>query len=353
VHPNNPVLVTPEWILVSMLKGSLQRESDFHPLEQSKRRRQVQQQVQQQLQQQMRAKLKREAKEKAERDAEQELKEIEAAKLIEAAKAMEEKEKARYEKKRSTSTPTPPHPAYPNSSKKQKRVSLKKPKQLDEKFIISISNFTGKVRESLIKAIMASGATYTTRLGKTNTHLICQGESGQKYNSAKLWEIEIVGEEWLFVGDDGENSSNNSSISKSSSSSSSSRNKTTVSPPPKQSPKQTPKTPAQVHFAIPEAEARKGANPGVGGEHENQPDLATPIPTATTTSATNDSNRKSIEKLSAMKPLVSSPAKPRRQSFGSRKAKKPVMKQTHTNETSNLPPPPHPWTIPMKKTLLQ
>ena len=45
---------------------------------------------------------------------------------------------------------------------------------------------------------MSSGATYTKHLDRRNTHLICNVESGQKYERAKEWGVEIVGKNWIY-----------------------------------------------------------------------------------------------------------------------------------------------------------
>lgn len=65
------------------------------------------------------------------------------------------------------------------------------------KDIITVSNYTGEARSYLERLIVALGATFTRNMRPDNTHLITALESGEKYNTAKQWDINCVNHLWL------------------------------------------------------------------------------------------------------------------------------------------------------------
>ncbi|KAF9178690.1 hypothetical protein BGZ51_007583 [Haplosporangium sp. Z 767] len=69
-------------------------------------------------------------------------------------------------------------------------------------FNITVTNYTGAIREYLKRMIVATGATYKTTLSKhdahhTTTHIICGNASGDKYEKGNEWNIKIVNHLWL------------------------------------------------------------------------------------------------------------------------------------------------------------
>ncbi|KAG0262287.1 hypothetical protein BG011_000115 [Mortierella polycephala] len=69
-------------------------------------------------------------------------------------------------------------------------------------FNITVTNYTGAIREYLKRMIVATGATYKTTLSKhdahqSTTHIICGNASGDKYEKGNEWNIKIVNHLWL------------------------------------------------------------------------------------------------------------------------------------------------------------
>ncbi|KAF9347402.1 hypothetical protein BGX26_001094 [Mortierella sp. AD094] len=67
---------------------------------------------------------------------------------------------------------------------------------------MTISNYTGNVREYLKRMIVAMGATYKPTLSNRNaleptTHLICGNASGDKYEKGHEWNVKLVNHLWL------------------------------------------------------------------------------------------------------------------------------------------------------------
>lgn len=65
------------------------------------------------------------------------------------------------------------------------------------KYIISISGFEGDERERVKKMVYESGASLTMYLSRHNSLLICKTPEGNKYKSAKEWNIPVVNCAWL------------------------------------------------------------------------------------------------------------------------------------------------------------
>ncbi|KAG0232830.1 hypothetical protein BGX31_005009 [Mortierella sp. GBA43] len=68
--------------------------------------------------------------------------------------------------------------------------------------VISVTNYSGRIREYLKRLIRAAGATYlptmASRVGsKPTTHLICGNASGEKYQKGNEWNIKVVNHLWL------------------------------------------------------------------------------------------------------------------------------------------------------------
>ncbi|KAG0359216.1 hypothetical protein BGZ54_010042 [Gamsiella multidivaricata] len=68
--------------------------------------------------------------------------------------------------------------------------------------VITISNYTGPVREYLKRMIVAIGAIYKPTLSSSEspeptTHIICGNASGDKYEKGHEWNVKIVNHLWL------------------------------------------------------------------------------------------------------------------------------------------------------------
>ncbi|ORY75466.1 BRCT domain-containing protein [Protomyces lactucae-debilis] len=63
--------------------------------------------------------------------------------------------------------------------------------------IFTISNYTGYARTFLEQLIIRLGGRYTRSMKPDHTHLITAIESGEKYNTAKQWNIECANHLWL------------------------------------------------------------------------------------------------------------------------------------------------------------
>ncbi|CAF2068579.1 unnamed protein product [Rotaria magnacalcarata] len=67
------------------------------------------------------------------------------------------------------------------------------------KFIISLSGFTEKDRNTLKQYVEREGATYSPNLIKDKcTHLICKEPKGSKFEHAVKWRIPVLKPEWIF-----------------------------------------------------------------------------------------------------------------------------------------------------------
>ncbi|KAF9349305.1 hypothetical protein BGX34_001874 [Mortierella sp. NVP85] len=69
-------------------------------------------------------------------------------------------------------------------------------------FVITVTNYSGRIREYLKRLIQVTGATYTptmsSRVGRQpTTHLICGNASGEKYEKGNEWNIKVVNHLWL------------------------------------------------------------------------------------------------------------------------------------------------------------
>ncbi|KAF8970994.1 hypothetical protein BGZ46_010383, partial [Entomortierella lignicola] len=70
------------------------------------------------------------------------------------------------------------------------------------KLVITISNYTGSIREYLKRMIVAMGAVYKPTLSNRSaaeptTHLICGNASGDKYEKGHEWNVKLVNHLWL------------------------------------------------------------------------------------------------------------------------------------------------------------
>ncbi|KAF9958739.1 hypothetical protein BGZ72_011038 [Mortierella alpina] len=69
-------------------------------------------------------------------------------------------------------------------------------------FVITISNYTGAVREYLKRMILATGAIYRPTLSNKDapiptTHIICGNASGEKFEKGNDWNVKVVNHVWL------------------------------------------------------------------------------------------------------------------------------------------------------------
>ncbi|KAG0345761.1 hypothetical protein BG004_003150 [Podila humilis] len=68
--------------------------------------------------------------------------------------------------------------------------------------VMTISNYTGPVREYLKRLIVALGAVYKPTMSsrtatEPTTHIICGNASGEKYNKGHEWNVKVVNHIWL------------------------------------------------------------------------------------------------------------------------------------------------------------
>ncbi|GJJ74029.1 hypothetical protein EMPS_06387 [Entomortierella parvispora] len=68
--------------------------------------------------------------------------------------------------------------------------------------IITVSNYTGSIREYLKRLVQATGATYKPNLTSQaspdpTTHIICGNASGDKYEKGQEWNVKIVNHLWI------------------------------------------------------------------------------------------------------------------------------------------------------------
>ncbi|KAG0053450.1 hypothetical protein BGZ83_001055 [Gryganskiella cystojenkinii] len=68
--------------------------------------------------------------------------------------------------------------------------------------VITISNYTGPIREYIKRMILAVGATYKSTLSSQaapdpTTHIICGNASGEKYEKGIEWNVKVVNHLWI------------------------------------------------------------------------------------------------------------------------------------------------------------
>ncbi|KAF9096544.1 hypothetical protein BGX23_010955 [Mortierella sp. AD031] len=67
--------------------------------------------------------------------------------------------------------------------------------------VMTVSNYTGSIREYLKRMIVAMGATYKPTLSKgepePTTHIICGDPTGEKYQKGNEWNVKVVNHFWL------------------------------------------------------------------------------------------------------------------------------------------------------------
>ncbi|KAF9925713.1 hypothetical protein FBU30_004579 [Linnemannia zychae] len=68
--------------------------------------------------------------------------------------------------------------------------------------VMTVSNYSGPIREYLKRLIIATGATYKTTLSSRSaaeptTHIICGDASGEKYEKGNEWNVKVVNHFWL------------------------------------------------------------------------------------------------------------------------------------------------------------
>ncbi|KAG0093023.1 ssDNA endonuclease and repair protein rad10 [Podila epicladia] len=69
-------------------------------------------------------------------------------------------------------------------------------------FVMTISNYTGPIREYLKRMIVAVGAVYKPTMSsraapEPTTHIICGNASGEKYEKGQEWNVKVVNHLWL------------------------------------------------------------------------------------------------------------------------------------------------------------
>eukprot|EP01084_Bolivina_argentea_P019898 37001_1 len=72
------------------------------------------------------------------------------------------------------------------------------PSDVCSRFSLCLSNFTWGEKVGLHCMAREIGLEVTQNLTQSNTHLICGGPTGPKYNAAKKWGLKIVLASWLF-----------------------------------------------------------------------------------------------------------------------------------------------------------
>ncbi|KIV98694.1 uncharacterized protein PV09_09522 [Verruconis gallopava] len=66
-----------------------------------------------------------------------------------------------------------------------------------EKYIISVSNYSGEARAYLENLVKACGAEFTKTMHQNNTHLITAHEKSEKCEAAKDWNINVINHLWI------------------------------------------------------------------------------------------------------------------------------------------------------------
>ena len=66
------------------------------------------------------------------------------------------------------------------------------------KFIITLTGYTGIMRDTLKSLIQMAGAECTPPLTKNNTHLVCNTPTSKKANAASAWGVKVVNHLWIM-----------------------------------------------------------------------------------------------------------------------------------------------------------
>lgn len=64
--------------------------------------------------------------------------------------------------------------------------------------VTSVSIYSGAERAICQELLELFGSSFTKKLTRRNTHLICRGSDGPKYKKAIEWGLTIATIEWLF-----------------------------------------------------------------------------------------------------------------------------------------------------------
>jgi hypothetical protein len=65
-------------------------------------------------------------------------------------------------------------------------------------FVITLTGYTGVMREALKELIRMTGAQCTPALTKTNTHLLCNTPHSKKAQAARTWGVKVVNHLWIM-----------------------------------------------------------------------------------------------------------------------------------------------------------
>ena len=173
LHPNGPLVVTPDYIIQSLIMHKLEN-GERYKVKKPKRKNIATKESQGQGPEVQRSK-----------DAMEKISPNSASVQVTQAN-----------KKRGPEDTGAGGQLSSSSCKKLRKSKL--PKTLSSDIIIAITGIVCDERVKIGKAITDAGATYTPHLGKSNTHLICGKNSGQKYEKALEWKLTIVDKDWIF-----------------------------------------------------------------------------------------------------------------------------------------------------------
>lgn len=68
-----------------------------------------------------------------------------------------------------------------------------------QRLVIAQTNYRGLAKNDVEDMVRILGATFTTTLSMSNTHLVCREYHGAKYEKGMQWKLKLVNHRWLEV----------------------------------------------------------------------------------------------------------------------------------------------------------
>ena len=90
-------------------------------------------------------------------------------------------------------------PAWPQPVEKpwHRPLISREPPAAMRRLVIAQTNYRGAAKNDVEDMVRILGATFTTTLSMSNTHLVCREYHGAKYEKAIQWKLKMVNHRWL------------------------------------------------------------------------------------------------------------------------------------------------------------
>jgi hypothetical protein len=90
-------------------------------------------------------------------------------------------------------------PAWPEPVLKpwHRPLVSREPPPTMKRLVIAQTNYRGLAKNDVEDMVRILGATFTTTLSMSNTHLVCREYHGAKYEKGMQWKLKLVNHRWL------------------------------------------------------------------------------------------------------------------------------------------------------------